>query len=150
MDTQKRIRDGPESIEQLSLIERPMPARASAQTQARLCKFQSSTCLAEEERSGQLSLSFPVNQESADRISWTDDDIRMLREAVLHDALSSVLDARNRDVLRGELWEWIKSDALLPFSFNTCAIAVGADPDDLRGAFERMVARAGKAAVHAA
>lgn len=93
----------------------------------------------------QLSLPLVFGTEE-DRAEWTDEDIRALRESILRDAFTSVSDGRSSEVLRSEIWEWINSDESLPFSFSICAIATGADPDKLRSAFRRVVARLGNEA----
>ncbi|SRR5581483_2418475 len=99
------------------------------------------------ESSCQLSLSLVIGTETQDSVVWTDEDIRALRESILRNAFISVLDGRSSEVLRSQIWDWISSDETLPFSFSTCAIAAGADPDKLRSAFQRVVARSGNEAV---
>lgn len=88
---------------------------------------------------GQLSLHL-VQPE--DVIEWSERDIQILQEGILFDALRSVLDRRNGQRTREELWSWIDSDAIHPFSFRVCASSVGADPDELREAFHMMAERA--------
>lgn len=78
---------------------------------------------------------------------WTDTEIACLREAVLMDALGTVLGVggRQSQQARAEAWDWILDDADHPFSFRACAEAVGCRPDELRVAFARMVERSERA-----
>ena len=76
---------------------------------------------------------------------WSVQEIASLREAVLMDALRTVLGFRGRSVWRGEAWAWMEADDVHPFSFRVCAESVGADPDDLRVSFARLVERSSKA-----
>lgn len=143
MRTRNRIRDSP-GTRQLSLIEPGVAATKLEKTHFAVSSIAHS--ISSDERSDeQLLLAFPGNAEDAECI-WTDEDIRILREEVLHDALPAVLDSRNGEAQRRELWEWIDNDQLLPFSFRACAAAVGVDPNELRAALKRMVARATKGA----
>lgn len=97
----------------------------------------------------QLWLDLPLGAGEEEYV-WAEEDIETLREGVLSDALRTILDDRNGEALRSEIWEWIYSDEPLPFSFNVCARTAGVDPEELRATFERMVARLGKAAREAA
>jgi hypothetical protein len=78
-------------------------------------------------------------------IDWSDQEISALREAILLDALRTILGFRGRVVWREEAWAWIEAEDPHPFSFRVCAQAVGADPDDLRVSFARLVARSSRA-----
>ncbi len=88
----------------------------------------------------QLALLFDREPSEADIVSWSEEDKDALREAVLLDALDSLLDKRNSLKTRTELWDWILTDSG-PFSFDACARAVGVDPHALRVTFSRLVER---------
>lgn len=141
----ERIRAGPDSV-QLSPLD-PLGAEAVHQSTRTPSKFRSAS--ENEEIELQLWLELPLSPDDEDYV-WTDHDIQILREEVLCDALRAAVDGRNGDAFRDEIWEWIYSGELLPFSFRACAMAVGADPEELRANFEQMAARLGKATVKAA
>lgn len=143
MRTRNRIRDGP-GTPQLSLISPAVAATNQEKTHSAVSSVGHSTS-SDDRSDEQLLLAFPGDAEDAEYV-WTDEDIRILREEVLRDALRAVLDGRNGEVQQRELWEWIDNDQLLPFSFRACATAVGVDPNELRAALKRMVARVTKGA----
>ena len=87
----------------------------------------------------QLRMLFQLPDEE-DIFNWKEEDRNVLREAVLRDALDSILDARNSAETRAELWRWVYTDTG-PFSFDACARAVGVDPHELRVTFGRLVER---------
>lgn len=141
----ERIRAGPDSV-QLSLLD---PAGAETIQKNTRATNKSHSASEDEEIELQLWLALPLGPDE-EKYIWTDSDIQILREEVLHDALRAALDGRNSDSLRSEIWEWIYSNELLPFSFRACAMAVGVDPEELRDTFDRMAARTGKATAKAA
>lgn len=97
---------------------------------------------------GQLELPLFVATAGADvekLLEWSEAEIASLREAILMDALRTILGFRGRSVWREEAWEWIEDGRVHPFSFRVCAEAVGADPDDLRVSFARLVERSDRA-----
>jgi hypothetical protein len=143
MRTRNRIRDGP-GTPQLSLIGPVIAVTKQEKTHSTVSNAAHSAS-SDERSEQQLLLAFPGDAQDAEYV-WTDEDISILREEVLRDALCAVLDGRNGEAQRRELWEWIDNDQLLPFSFRACAAAVGVDPNELRAALKRMVARATKGA----
>lgn len=88
----------------------------------------------------QLSLLFDLPPEE-DVFAWSEEDKDALREIILRDALSSILDGRNSRESKEELWRWICTETLSPFGFDACARTVGVDPHALRVAFGRLVER---------
>tara|TARA_R110001583_G_scaffold42134_12_gene134004 strand:- start:1701 stop:2183 length:483 start_codon:yes stop_codon:yes gene_type:complete len=54
---------------------------------------------------------------------WTDNEILALREGMLLDRIRTLLDFRNGLETRLEIWEWIHSDEIAPFSFRPCVEA---------------------------
>lgn len=140
----ERIRAGPDVV-QLSLLAQEEAKVASTSREAKA----EHQLISDEDIAPQLRFDLPI-ESSEEKYVWTEKDVATLREAVLHDALRTVLDERNSDALRKEMWEWIFSDEALPFSFNVCAKTAGVDPYELRIAFERMAVKLGKAAVEAA
>lgn len=83
--------------------------------------------------------------DAEDILDWSAAEVASLREAVLMDALRTILGFRGRSVWRDEAWEWIEDARVHPFSFRVCAETVGADPDDLRVSFARLVERSDRA-----
>lgn len=97
----------------------------------------------------QLQLPLFVATAGADAeelLEWSEAEVASLREAILMDALRTILGFRGRSMWREEAWEWIEDDRVHPFSFRVCAETVGVDPDDLRVSFARLVERSDRAA----
>lgn len=90
----------------------------------------------------QLAFIFDLdNQPSMEEaITWSEEDQDALREVVLLEALDSILDGRNGEKGKKELWDWIYTDDG-PFSFDACCKAVGVDPHEMRVTFSRYVER---------
>jgi hypothetical protein len=70
-----------------------------------------------------------------------DEEIARLREGLLKDSLQVILDGRNSQSAKGDIWLWVESDSCHPFSFSVCAAESGVDPDQLRALFHYMVRR---------
>lgn len=90
----------------------------------------------------QLELLFQVWDEET--IVWSVEDIATLREALLRDALQTILDGRASATTRDELWHWMSSDELEPFSFRACCQAVEVHWEEMRETFFNLAKRHGK------
>ena len=103
------------------------------------------------EEMGQLLLTFFFSDdpEPASDPEWSDIDIDTLRESILKDALGCIIGVGGRrlDSIRRDAWRWITSRNLHPFAFDVCAKSLGADPDELRVSFARLVERSEHATV---
>jgi len=82
-------------------------------------------------------------QRASPGAGWTDWDVFSLQETLLVETMTAAVDGRSCETTRAEAWGWIDSEDDHPFSFRTCAKAVGADPDDLRAMFRRQAVRLG-------
>ena len=80
------------------------------------------------------------DDEEGELYEWTDDDVVTLHEGILIRALRSINDRRCQLESRVESVSWIFSSELVandeavktPFTFQSCCIALGLDPDILR------------------
>ena len=103
------------------------------------------------EEMGQLLLTFFFSEDPQPNSdpAWSDVDIDTLRESILKDALGCIIGVGGRrlEAIRRDAWQWITSRNLHPFAFDVCAKSLGADPDELRVAFARLVERSEYAAV---
>lgn len=63
---------------------------------------------------------------------WSEQDIRVLREELLHHTLHQLGDPRVTEATKAEIRQWVASDEVGPFSFVVCAGACGYDYEDLR------------------
>ncbi|HIF6136201.1 TPA: hypothetical protein ACX3IP_003624 [Vibrio parahaemolyticus] len=64
--------------------------------------------------------------------TWTDGQIKELREAFLRYSLNVLADGRSGKKAKDEAYEWLNSDEVHPFSFVTCCVLSGYDPDEVR------------------
>ena len=87
----------------------------------------------------ELLLQLPDEIRPDQPVQWTDEEISCLREALLKDALLVILDDRNGRSMKEEIRLWMESESCQPFSFRTCALEAGVDPDELRASFRYIV-----------
>lgn len=66
------------------------------------------------------------------RIKWSLEEVNQLREGMLSNYLRLLTDNRASSAAKQETMEWMKSDAIEPFSFITCCLASGCDPEIVR------------------
>ncbi len=88
-----------------------------------------------------LDLPYPDGWLESQGLIFTDEDIAIIREGILIDALQSAVDGRCANEVREEMREWIENDSIEPFSFSVCATARGADPIELRSVYQRLFYR---------
>ena len=67
---------------------------------------------------------------------WTEEEVYHLHEEVLKRTVHVLDDQRTSANTKQSIMEWIALDEDKPFSFKTCAIVSGCDPEELR---ERIV-----------
>ncbi|RME42314.1 MAG: hypothetical protein D6791_18045 [Chloroflexi bacterium] len=60
---------------------------------------------------------------------WSDREVEIMREGLLFASLHDLCDARVAEWTREEIWEWIESDEIHPFSFRVCVAAYDASID---------------------
>ena len=87
----------------------------------------------------ELLLRLPDEIRPGQAIEWTEEEIACLREGLLQYSLQVILDGRNSQDTKSEIWLWVESDSCHPFSFSVCAVESGVDPDELRASFRHMV-----------
>ena len=63
---------------------------------------------------------------------WTEEEIFHLHEEVLKRTIHVLDDKRTSVQTKQSIMEWITQDEDKPFSFKTCAIVSGCDPEELR------------------
>lgn len=73
-----------------------------------------------------------MREEDFGPITWTDDEVCVIREAVLREACHTLLDNRASWETRRDRWKWIMNDEWMPFSFRACAAACETHYEDLR------------------
>ena len=66
-------------------------------------------------------------------IEWSDDDLGILREGILREAIRVLLDNRASQASRVERWQWIQSDEIAPFSFTVCLNSLSTSEGDFEG-----------------
>jgi len=62
-----------------------------------------------------------------DLFEWSEDDIAKARCVLLTDSINELSDNRTRAETCDEIWEWVASDRIHPFSFRVCVQALCAD-----------------------
>jgi len=67
-----------------------------------------------------------------EKVKWTDEKIGQLRLYVLKKTLASIKDGRTSLHIRTEAIEWLMDDSIQPFSYFTCCIEAGLNPQILR------------------
>ena len=72
---------------------------------------------------------------------WTEEDIYHLHEEVLKRTVHVLDDNRTSVQTKQSIIEWIALDEDKPFSFKTCAIVSGCDPEELRERIFDLVRR---------
>jgi len=87
--------------------------------------------------------------EIPNQYQWTDNEILALREGMLLDRIRTLLDFRNGLKTRLEIWDWIHSDEISPFSFRICVEACSdlVDYVDVRDQLVDLITRKGKVPV---
>ena len=95
-------------------------------------------------RQFELMLEVLNEPEEGEIITWSDADIDDLYEYVFERTMEQLLDHRARENSCREIWEWILSPDIHPFSFLVCLSAVAhrtghtiddyqiVDPDEIR------------------
>lgn len=73
-----------------------------------------------------------MREEDIGPVTWSDDEISIIREAVLREACHSLLDNRAGLDTRRDRWKWIMSDEWMPFSFRACAAECEVGYEELR------------------
>lgn len=66
------------------------------------------------------------------QFNWSDEDIHLVCQYVMNDALFSLIYPKSGNSARDEAMEWLFNDELYPFSFTHCCIEAGVSPGDLR------------------
>ena len=72
---------------------------------------------------------------------WTEEEIYHLHEEVLKRTVHVLDDNRTSVQTKQSIMEWIALDEDKPFSFKTCAIVSGCDPEELRERIFDLVSR---------
>jgi hypothetical protein len=72
---------------------------------------------------------------------WTEEEIYHLHEEVLKRTVHVLDDKRTSVQTKQSIIEWIALDEDKPFSFKTCAIVSGCDPEELRERIFDLVGR---------
>lgn len=87
--------------------------------------------------------------EVSNQYQWTDNEILALREGMLIDRIRTLLDFRNGLETRSEIWRWIHSDEVAPFSFRVCVEACSdfIDYAEWRDELVNLIERKGKVPV---
>ncbi|WP_207462111.1 hypothetical protein [Azospirillum sp. SYSU D00513] len=75
--------------------------------------------------------------------SWDDWDVFAMRETLLVETMAAAVDGRSATSTRAKAWAWIEANDEHPFSFRVCALAMGADPEQLRAMFRDTAVRLG-------
>ncbi|WP_270819943.1 hypothetical protein [Aeromonas sp. Y311-2] len=79
---------------------------------------------------------------AASMFTWTEEDIVKLCSAVLNDAIYALSSPKCGTELRDMATEWLFRQALVPFSFQHCCIALGVNPERmLAGVFRQVIQR---------
>ncbi|MFZ4702501.1 MAG: hypothetical protein ACOYMG_20850, partial [Candidatus Methylumidiphilus sp.] len=73
--------------------------------------------------------------------AWTEEEIYHLHEEVLKRTVHVLDDQRTSAKTKQSIMEWIAMDEDKPFSFKTCAIVSGCDPEELRERIFDLVSR---------
>lgn len=72
--------------------------------------------------------------------SWSDEEVEKARVGLLWASIQDVCDQRTNRATRDEVWAWIRSDEIHPFSYRVCVAAWDprVDPDTLRDYIAQM------------
>lgn len=75
------------------------------------------------------------------RPSWSDEDIGKLREQLLKYSLRFLADGRSSYRVKKEVYEWVMSDDIHPFSFFVCCEEGNYNPLKVRAGISFMLRR---------
>jgi hypothetical protein len=83
---------------------------------------------------------FPEYRDIIDQtvFSWSDDDINALCKGLLHETMYGLLRPKTGNPVRDEAVEWLFNEAVTPFSFRHCCLALRVNPLRMR---ERVFAK---------
>ncbi len=66
----------------------------------------------------------------SERVIWTDQDVLVLRESLLYEALEVIRDLRKSKSMRDDAWSWLFAiDDSSPLSAQACAQCTGYNID---------------------
>ncbi|MFY0991012.1 hypothetical protein [Halomonas sp. C05BenzN] len=132
MAAKRRIRVLREEV-QLSLdLSAPAPDERSSPPSARVVPFPKPVAVPDvpaTPKEPEARQAAPLVEEKP---FWSEQDIRVLREELLHHTLHQLGDPRVTEATKAEIRQWVASDEVGPFSFSICAGACGYDHEDLR------------------
>ncbi|MHB8409574.1 MAG: hypothetical protein ACYDHY_16030 [Acidiferrobacterales bacterium] len=84
------------------------------------------------------ALGFTDGRMNVPSMPVTRGNVRKLRAYLLDTMLRMAIDGRGNEYSRLEAIAWIDNRAVYPFSFETCCIEMGYDPDKMRDSFHRL------------
>lgn len=77
---------------------------------------------------------YPELQEQIDSINiiWSNDDIDLLQQQILHNSINVLLDYRSGTQSRSEAYAWLMNDDVAPFSYRVCIRSMGGRAETFR------------------
>lgn len=88
------------------------------------------------------SASDPDDEDPAGAATWTAEEVGQLRQVLLTQTLKTIRDGRSATGTINECWEWVVAEGDADgFSFRSCAIESGCDPDELRQRLNEAIRR---------
>jgi hypothetical protein len=69
---------------------------------------------------------------------WTEANVEMLRSKLLVTTVREIADRRTSKKVVTEVWDWILSDEVHPFSFRVCCESSDLDPLKMREALTSL------------
>jgi hypothetical protein len=91
-----------------------------------------------ESSDAQLSFEMTNLMELKKPTRWTEANVEMLRSKLLVTTVREIADRRTSKKVVTEVWDWILSDEVHPFSFRVCCESSDLDPLKMREALTSL------------